>query len=120
MFVIVGNNLIKNQIDLSHQLSCSDFRGIFTSCINHRRLLSVDSTHKVFRVNLTNMPELVGNYDQTEFERSSFSYADMSSVFHLKDVNYTRQFAHIYAHRLVQMRGILSMKVQQKWGINIK
>lgn len=63
-----------------------------------------------------NMPEFVGNFDQTEFERSSFNYADMSSVFHLKDVNYTRQFAHIYAHRLVQMRDILQGKIQQKWG----
>lgn len=65
------------------------------------------------------MPELTGDFDQTEFERSSFNYLDMSSVFHLKDVNYTRQFAHIYAHRLVQMREILQVKIQQKWGMII-
>lgn len=62
------------------------------------------------------MPELVGDYGQKEFERPSFNYADLSSVFRLKDVNYTRQFAHIYAHRLVQMRHILVEKTQQKWG----
>ncbi|XP_060854060.1 DNA polymerase delta subunit 2 [Rhopalosiphum padi] len=65
------------------------------------------------------MPELlefIGDYEETNFERPSFNYVDMSSVFHLKDVNYTRQFAHIYAHRLVQMRDILQAKIQQKWG----
>jgi DNA polymerase delta subunit 2 len=68
------------------------------------------------------MPELlefIGDYEETNFERPSFNYVDMSSVFHLKDVNYTRQFAHIYAHRLVQMRDILQAKIQQKWGIVI-
>lgn len=60
--------------------------------------------------------EFVGNFEVTEFERPSFSYVDMSSIFHLKDVNYTRQFAHIYAHRLVQMRDILQSKIHQKWG----
>lgn len=63
------------------------------------------------------MPELIGSYDQTEFKRSSYDYTDLSSVFHLKDVNYTRQFAHIYAHRLVQMRDVLFKKIQQKWGM---
>jgi len=60
--------------------------------------------------------EFVGNFEVTEFERPLFSYVDMSSVFHLKDVNYTRQFAHIYAHRLVQMRDVLQSKIHQKWG----
>lgn len=65
------------------------------------------------------MHELVGNYKQTEFERPSYKYLNLSSVFHLKDVNYTRQFAHIYSHRLMQMRNILLEKVQQKWGIRV-
>lgn len=62
------------------------------------------------------MPDHVGNYDQTEFERLPFSYMDLSSVYQLKDINYRRQFAHIYAHRLLQMRDILLQKVTQKWG----
>lgn len=62
------------------------------------------------------MPDLVGDFDQTAFKRLQYTYKDLSSVFHLKDVNYTRQFAHIYAHRLVQMRDILLEKIQQKWG----
>lgn len=61
------------------------------------------------------MSELVGDFSEP-FERPSFNYADLSSIFQLKDVNYTRQFAHIYAHRLVQMRQILVEKTQQKWG----
>lgn len=63
------------------------------------------------------MPELVGNYDQTVFERLPYNYTDLSSAFQLKDVNYTRQFAHIYAHRLVQMRDVLLGKIKQKWGM---
>jgi len=62
------------------------------------------------------MPELVGNYERTEFERLTFDYADLSSAYRLKDINYNRQFAHIYAHRLVQMRDVLLKKIQQKWG----
>lgn len=64
------------------------------------------------------MPELVGNYGQPEFERLPYNYKELS-VFHLKDVNYTRQFAHIYAYRLVQMRDILLNRIQQKWGKQI-
>jgi len=62
------------------------------------------------------MPVLVGDYDETEFNRVPYNYIDLSSIFQLKDINYRRQFAHIYAHRLVQMRDILIEKVQQKWG----
>jgi len=62
------------------------------------------------------MPKFVGNYDQTEFERLSFNYADLSSLYRLKNINYNKQFAHIYAHRLMQMRDVLIEKVQQKWG----
>lgn len=65
------------------------------------------------------MPVLVGSYDQTEFERPPFNYKDLSSTFQLKDINYRRQFAHIYAHRLEQMKDVLFDKIQQKWGINI-
>lgn len=64
------------------------------------------------------MAELVGNYCQTEFERLSFNYTDLSSMFQMKDVNFTKQFAHIYAFRLNQMRDILNGKMQQKWGIH--
>jgi len=62
------------------------------------------------------MSELVGTYDDTVFERLPFDYADLSSAFRLKDVNYNRQFAHIYAHRLVQMRDVLLEKIRLKWG----
>ncbi|VVC35969.1 Hypothetical protein CINCED_3A012978 [Cinara cedri] len=62
------------------------------------------------------MPELVGNYGQTEFERLPFNYMDLSSLFQMKDVNFTKQFAHIYAYRLDQMRNILIGKIQHKWG----
>lgn len=65
------------------------------------------------------MFQSVGSYQPIEFERPSFNYVDLSSAFHLKNVNYSRQFAHIYAHRLVQMREILLDKIQQKWGMTI-
>ncbi|XP_050545286.1 DNA polymerase delta subunit 2 [Daktulosphaira vitifoliae] len=62
------------------------------------------------------MLDLVGNYSQAEFDRLPFNYADLSSVYHLANINYKRQFAHIYAHRLTEVREILTEKVQQKWG----
>ncbi|XP_025405480.1 DNA polymerase delta subunit 2 [Sipha flava] len=62
------------------------------------------------------MPQLIGDYEQSALERPTYNFRDLSSVYHLKDVNFTRQFAHIYAYRLVQMRNILLDKVQQKWG----
>ncbi|XP_050433902.1 DNA polymerase delta subunit 2 [Adelges cooleyi] len=59
---------------------------------------------------------VVGDYDQAEFDRSPINYVDLSSAYHLTNINYRRQFAHIYAYRLVEMREILAEKVQQKWG----
>lgn len=50
------------------------------------------------------------------FEREELSYSGCSECFRLGERSFSRQYAHIYATRLMQMREILSERAQQKWG----
>ncbi|KAM9476012.1 DNA polymerase delta subunit 2 isoform 1-T2 [Clarias gariepinus] len=50
------------------------------------------------------------------FERSETSYSACSECFHLGERSFSRQYAHIYATRLMHMREILSERARQKWG----
>lgn len=54
-----------------------------------------------------------------EFERlTTLKYVDSSDRFKLKETknDYSKQFAHIYARRLDQMRPLLTQKARKKWG----
>ncbi|XP_009283819.1 PREDICTED: DNA polymerase delta subunit 2 isoform X2 [Aptenodytes forsteri] len=44
------------------------------------------------------------------------AYADCSQPFQLGERSFSRQYAHIYAARLIRMRPILEERAQQKWG----
>lgn len=55
-----------------------------------------------------------------DFERlSSVEFTDSSNRFKLlyKQTDYGKQFAHIYARRLDQMRPLLEAKSIEKWGL---
>ena len=49
-------------------------------------------------------------------ERSSCSYENKSERFFLREKNFNRQYAHIYAVRLMEMRDTLKKAAEQKWG----
>ncbi|TTQ23539.1 DNA polymerase delta subunit 2 [Bagarius yarrelli] len=49
-------------------------------------------------------------------ERCEASYSSCSECFRLGQRSFSRQYAHIYATRLMQMREILSERARQKWG----
>lgn len=55
-----------------------------------------------------------------DFKRLSVRHHDGSSrfLFHTKS-DYSKQFAHIYASRLNEMRGLLAERVTAKWGESI-
>ncbi|KAI5624051.1 DNA polymerase delta subunit 2 [Silurus asotus] len=53
------------------------------------------------------------------FEREEASYSSCSECFHLGERSFSRQYAHIYATRLMQMRQILNDRAQQKWGLEV-
>lgn len=58
-----------------------------------------------------------------EFVRlSTVKYVNSSERFQLteKKNDYSKQFAHIYARRLDQMRPLLHKKAVEKWGSQIK
>ncbi|GAA6072311.1 DNA polymerase delta subunit 2, partial [Tachysurus ichikawai] len=58
--------------------------------------------------------------DGTLFERQELlSYSSCSERFRLGERSFSRQYAHIYATRLMQMREILSERAQQKWGSSL-
>lgn len=44
------------------------------------------------------------------------AYTDCSQPFLLGERSFSRQYAHIYAARLIQMRPILEERARQKWG----
>lgn len=55
-----------------------------------------------------------------DFERlSTAKFSDSSKRFKLLEIqtDYTKQFAHIYARRLDQMRPLLEAKSIEKWGM---
>lgn len=53
------------------------------------------------------------------FERLSLSYSPCSERYRVGERSFSRQYAHIYAARLMQMRPLLSEKAQQKWGSDV-
>uniref|UniRef100_A0A3Q4BK08 DNA polymerase delta subunit 2 n=1 Tax=Mola mola TaxID=94237 RepID=A0A3Q4BK08_MOLML len=50
------------------------------------------------------------------FERKSLAYVPCSERYSVKERSFSRQYAHIYAARLMQMRPLLSERAQQKWS----
>ncbi|KAI1900906.1 hypothetical protein AGOR_G00054660 [Albula goreensis] len=50
------------------------------------------------------------------FERVQPSYTSCSERFRLGERSFNRQYAHIYATRLMQMRDILIARAKQTWG----
>lgn len=50
------------------------------------------------------------------YERVSLAYSPCSERFTVGERSFSRQYAHIYAARLMQMRPLLSERAQQKWG----
>ena len=49
-------------------------------------------------------------------ERSVCSYENKSERFLLKERNFDRQYAHIYAVRLMAMRKTVAVTARRKWG----
>ncbi|OWF46452.1 DNA polymerase delta subunit 2-like [Mizuhopecten yessoensis] len=60
--------------------------------------------------------------EDVEFQRADSQYEDKSERFLLKDKNFARQYAHLYAERLWMMRGKLEKAARNKWGkdVNVK
>lgn len=59
------------------------------------------------------------NATKNEFQRlSTAKFHDSSDRFQMKEkrADYSKQFAHIYARRLDQMRPLLTQKALEKWG----
>lgn len=52
------------------------------------------------------------------FERAESEWKDQSSRFLVKDRNFSRQYAHLYAERLWSARPKLSEAAKAKWGAN--
>lgn len=51
------------------------------------------------------------------FKRLSIKYVNCSDRFKLQsNTDYTKQFAHLYAKRLNEMRSLLTNKINEKWG----
>nr|XP_020446045.1 DNA polymerase delta subunit 2 [Monopterus albus] len=50
------------------------------------------------------------------FERASLSYIPLFERYRVGERSFSRQYAHIYAARLMQMRPLLAERAQQKWG----
>lgn len=50
------------------------------------------------------------------FDRVSLAYSSCSGRYKVGDRSFSRQYAHIYAARLMEMRPLLTDRAQQKWG----
>lgn len=55
--------------------------------------------------------------DNGKYKRLIVPFEDTSDRFKFNSQNdYSKQFAHIYASRLQQMRGLLAERCKEKWG----
>ncbi|XP_067251327.1 DNA polymerase delta subunit 2 [Chanodichthys erythropterus] len=54
--------------------------------------------------------------EEPVFDRQQPSYSGCSERFRLGERSFSRQYAHIYATRLMQMRHILTDRATEKWG----
>ena len=52
------------------------------------------------------------------YERKELSYEDLSGKFKLNNRDFNRQYAHIYAVRLMKFEPLLRYRVLKKWGMN--
>lgn len=59
-----------------------------------------------------------GSEEEPVFDRQQPSYSGCSERFRLGERSFSRQYAHIYATRLMQMRHILTDRATEKWGEN--
>ncbi|XP_061191670.1 DNA polymerase delta subunit 2-like [Saccostrea echinata] len=55
----------------------------------------------------------------TRFERQSSNFSDCSQRFLLKDRTFNRQYAHLYAERLWEVRPKVEIAARRKWGKDI-
>ncbi|KAM8865428.1 DNA polymerase delta subunit 2 [Synchiropus picturatus] len=53
------------------------------------------------------------------FDRVAPAFSACSQQFKVGERSFNRQFAHIYAARLMQMRPLLTERAQQKWGSDV-
>ncbi|XP_029998916.1 DNA polymerase delta subunit 2 [Sphaeramia orbicularis] len=53
------------------------------------------------------------------FERVSPAYSPCSECYGVGERSFSRQYAHIYAARLMQMRPLLTERAQHKWGSDV-
>lgn len=64
--------------------------------------------------------EIDSNRSGDDFKRLSVKYEDLSKRFHFQTKNdYSKQYAHIYATRLNDMRGLLTQRARDKWGTSL-
>ena len=51
------------------------------------------------------------------YEREELPYEDLSNRFKLTNRDFNRQYAHIYATRLMKFQSLLQYRVLEKWGM---
>ena len=59
---------------------------------------------------------LLDEESETKLVRASCSYKDLSGSFRVPARSYKKQYAHIYAVRLMAMRKALEKVAKTKWG----
>lgn len=60
------------------------------------------------------------NRSDDDFKRLSVKYEDLSKRFQFQTIkDYSKQFAHIYAARLNEMRELLTQRAREKWGTSL-
>lgn len=57
--------------------------------------------------------------EDIRYERKELAYEDLSATFKLADRDFNKQYAGIYAVRLLKFQTLLEARVEIKWGINL-
>ena len=54
--------------------------------------------------------------ETVRYEREELTYDDLSDRFKLDSRVFDRQYAHIYAVRLMKFKSMLEHRIENKWG----
>ncbi|XP_064614704.1 DNA polymerase delta subunit 2-like [Liolophura sinensis] len=69
--------------------------------------------------NLLSSSHSAGGDQQQTFTRRETNYANNSERFYIKEKSFGRQYAHIYAERLMTVRPELEKTAKKKWGKDV-
>lgn len=96
---------LRTKINDSLQSAYSALAGFCQVLLFREKKVAVEQDH------ITKM-----KMETVRYDREELTYEDLSGKFQLNNRIFNRQYAHIYAVRLMRFKAMLDRRVESKWG----